>query len=110
LTATVFSLKHHKGVFVSDLASSHTLRLPEHEGRWERFLDGKTLATLLNYVDHLLAMQDRVLTRMEEHEEEQIMKATDPSHEGLKGLGSYSFFTPSKKRKAAKGEDQEVEH
>ncbi|KAF9940944.1 hypothetical protein BGZ65_005676 [Modicella reniformis] len=50
LTGSIFNMKYRGDVFVSDLASSHVLRLPEHDGRWERFLEGKTLAVLLNYV------------------------------------------------------------
>ncbi|KAG0379205.1 hypothetical protein BGX24_001313 [Mortierella sp. AD032] len=99
LTGTIFSMKYLEDVFVSDLASSHALRLPEHGARWERFLEGHTLAVLLNYLDYLLILQDQVLARMEEHEEELMTSGSKPANPGSRDIGLYTFFTPSKKQK-----------
>ncbi|KAK3844786.1 MAG: hypothetical protein J3R72DRAFT_56059 [Linnemannia gamsii] len=99
LTGTIFSMKYLEDVFVSDLASSHALRLPEHGARWERFLEGHTLAVLLNYLDYLLILQDQILARMEEHEEELMTSGSKPASPGSRDIGLYTFFTPSKKQK-----------
>ncbi|KAF9160337.1 hypothetical protein BGX21_004390 [Mortierella sp. AD011] len=105
LTARVFSLRYDNNVFVSDLATTHLLRLPDSAASWKLFLSGETISVILRYVEHLTELIEKIDEQSLLHEEQMRIQARCLPEGETRGLGDFTFFSPSKKQR----DDYQVE-
>ncbi|KAF9155567.1 hypothetical protein BGX21_004778, partial [Mortierella sp. AD011] len=97
-SAVLVSLRYENNIFVTDLATSHLLRLPDSTIAWKHFLLGGTLTVLIKYVEHLADLIDRIDEQSFLHEQQvRTGDRTTPERES-RGFSDFTFFSPIKKR------------
>ncbi|KAF9901171.1 hypothetical protein BX616_002346 [Lobosporangium transversale] len=110
LTARVFSLRYDQDVFITDLATMHLLRLPDSTASWKLFLSGETISVILAYAyaltlflsylqEHLMELTEKIDEQNLLHEQQMRVEARCTPEREPRGLGEFTFFSPSKKQR-----------
>ncbi|KAF9195257.1 hypothetical protein BGZ49_003058 [Haplosporangium sp. Z 27] len=99
LTARVFSLRYDNNVFITDLATTHLLRLPDSTASWKLFLSGETISVILVYVEHLTELIEKIDEQSLLHEQQMRIEARCTPEPETRILGDFTFFSPSKKQR-----------